>query len=88
MKSGDLVRICSPDHGPIEGFGVAIFTRRVLPSRDLPPSHDFWQSDMQDWPTSMGNTWHNEVLYEGRLFLLHEMQFSLLPVRDKKHEAR
>lgn len=86
MKSGDLVRICSPDYGPIEGFGVAMFTRRVLPSRDFHPTHEFWQSDMQDWPASLGNSWHNEVLYEGRLFLLHEMQFVLVPVG--KDESR
>ena len=83
MKSGDLVSIYSPDYRPIEEFGVAIFTRRVLPSRDLSPTHDFWQSGVQDWTASMGSAWHNEVLYKGRLFLLHEMQFALVPIEKE-----
>lgn len=80
IKPGSLVRICLPSLEPLENFGVAVFIRRVIPAIDLPDTHDFWQTDMNTWPSSLGDSWHNEVLYEGRLFLLHEHQFHIEPV--------
>ena len=88
FESGDLVKVFAPGHGFIDGSGFAVFLRKVLPSRDLPHDHNFWKKDTLTMTegSALASSWHYEVLYGGRLFLLHEKQFVLMPADNGELE--
>lgn len=79
MKPGTLVRIFAPGAGFIDEFGVALFLRRLIPSRDLSADHDFWRN-RNIKPDVIADSWHNEVLYHSGIHIIVEKQFVLVPL--------
>ncbi len=79
MKSGDLVQVfvSEDEWSPLPG--LAVFLRRVLPSRDLARDHEFWKNGVHE-SDQLANCWHNEILYDGSVRCVMEKQFLLLPV--------
>ena len=79
MSAGELVRVFAPGVGFLDEFGIAVFLRRLIPSRDLPPSHSFWDGRHMQ-PDVIADHWHNEILYNSTLHIIVEKQFILVPV--------
>lgn len=79
MKPGTLVRIFAPGEG-LNEFGVALFLRRLIPSRDLSADHDFWRNRDNVKPDVIADSWHNEVLYRSGIHIIAEKQFVLVPL--------
>ena len=76
------MHIFSPGAGFIDDHGPAVFLRRLIPSRDLPPEHAFWE-DRNMRPDLIADVWHNEVLYGGSCHIIVEKQFMLVPAESK-----